>query len=136
MRRSVPGWALTSLDRELLSRARKTSIIVGCVMAAPVGTYFGWMAMAAWVAGLAWSLANLAVISSVVRGVVTTKTRDVHAIGLALAVKFPALYAIAVAMFLVLKLPALWWMAGFTWPFAVILLKSAGRAYLRLDETH
>jgi len=136
VRRSVPGWALTSVDRELIARAQKTSIIVGGVLAAPVGTYFGLMPMAAWVAGIIWSLANLALISSVVRGVITTKTRDVHAIGLALAVKFPVLYAAAVAMFLVLKLPALWWMAGFTWPFAVILLKSAGRAYLRLDETH
>ena len=136
VRRNVAGWVLASADEQLLGRARKTSLIVGLVMAAPVGTYFGLLAMAAWTAGIAWSLANLAVIGSVMRAVVTPKKRDVHAIYLALAVKFPVLYAIAVALLAVLKLPALWWMAGFTWPFAVMILKSAGRAYLRLDETH
>jgi len=135
VRRSVARATWTSVDATLLKRVRRTSIIVGLVMAIPFATYFGLMAAAGFIAGGAWSLANLAAIQSIVRRVLTDGERDKGAIVKALAVKFPVLYAAGFLMLAVAKLPVMWWVAGFSWPFFVATMKAAGRLYLRLDET-
>ena len=123
-----------ALDAAFLGRVRKMSLILGAASAVMVAFYFGAMPALAWTAGIAWSLINLAAVASLVRGVITTQARDIAAIVVTLTVKFPVLYATAVVLLVVLKLPALWWIAGFSWPFFVLLMKSAGRVYLRLDE--
>lgn len=135
VRSNVVNTASAAMSSDLLRRARKMALILGSVMAIMIAFYFGAMPAAAWMVGIVWSLANLAAIVSIVRNVVTTETRDSSAIVVALALKFPVLYAAGIALLVVLKLPALWWIAGFTWPFFVVLMKSAGRMYLRLDET-
>lgn len=134
-RHSVIDSMRASIDGDLLRRARRTSLIFGAVMGVMFAFYFGLMPAGAWMAGIVWSLFNLAAIRSLVRNVVTTEGRDYAVIVTALALKFPVLYATVVVLLLVLKVPALWWMAGFTWPFFVVLMKSAGRIYLHLDET-
>jgi len=126
-------WA--SMDADLLRRVRKTSIVLGLVMAAPFAFYFGWLNAAAWTAGIGWSLVNLGVIRSIVARVLADGPRDKRAIAFAMAVKFPVLYGAVALMLAVLKLPVMWWMAGFSWPFFVAVMKSLGRIYLRLDET-
>jgi len=126
-------WA--SVDADLLRRVRKTSAIFGVIIAIPVAFYIGWLPAAAFVAGIAWSLVNLAAIHSIVARVLTNETRNKRALALALGIKFPVLYAAGVVMLVFLKLPVGWWMAGFGWPFFVAVMKSVGRIYLRLDET-
>lgn len=133
--RNVAHATWRSVDAGLLKRVQRTSIIVGLVMAAPLGLYFGLWPAAGWIAGIAWSLANLAAIGSIVRKVLTDGERNRNAIILALAVKFPLLYAAGFALLAVVKVPVMWWVAGFTWPFFVAAMKAAGRLYLRLDET-
>jgi hypothetical protein len=122
------------LDAAFLGRVRKMSLFLGAVSAIMIAFYFGGMPALGWTAGIAWSLVNLAAVTSLVRKVVTTDGRDIAAIVVTLTVKFPVLYATAIALLVVVKLPALWWIAGFSWPFFVLLMKSAGRLYLRLDE--
>jgi hypothetical protein len=136
VRHSVVSTAWASMDADLLRRVRKTSVILGLVMAVPLAFYVGWMQATAFVAGTAWSLANLAAIHSIVSRVLTNESRDKRAIIVAMGIKFPVLYAAGFAMLVLLKLPVMWWMAGFGWPFFVAVLKSLGRIYLRLDETH
>ena len=136
VRHNVASTAWASLDADLLRRVRKTSLIVGLVMAIPVAFYIGWLPGTAFVAGMVWSLANLMAIHSIVSRVLTNEPRDKRAIVLAMGIKFPVLYAAGAAMLVLLKLPVMWWMAGFGWPFFVAVMKSVGRIYLRLDETH
>ena len=136
VRHNVASTAWASLDADLLRRVRKTSLIVGLVMAIPVAFYIGWLPGTAFVAGMVWSLANLMAIHSIVSRVLTNEPRDKRAIVLAMGIKFPVLYAVGAAMLVLLKLPVMWWMAGFGWPFFVAVMKSVGRIYLRLDETH
>jgi hypothetical protein len=124
------------MDADLLRRVRKTSLLLGLVLAVPLAFYIGWMQATAFVAGTAWSLVNLAAIHSIVSRVLTNEQRDKRAIIVAMGIKFPVLYAAGFAMLVLLKLPVMWWMAGFGWPFFVAVLKSLGRIYLRLDETH
>jgi len=124
----------SAIDGGLLRRVRKSSIVFGLVLAFPLATSFGWGAPAAWLAGIAWSLANLAATASLVRKVLTLEPRDKPSIVKSLLIKFPVLYAIGFAL-LVSGLPAQWTLAGFAWPLLVAVLKAAGRSYLRLDDT-
>lgn len=124
-------WAI---DGDFLRRVRKSAIVFGLVLAVPLATKFGLAAAAGWIAGGAWSLANLAATSSVVRRVITFEPRDRRSIAVSLAVKFPVLYGIGFGI-LASGLPAPWALAGFAWPLSVAVLKAAGRSYLRLDDT-
>lgn len=136
VRHNVVSTAWASMDADLLRRVRKTAAVTGLVMAIPVAFYVGWLPGTAFVAGIAWSIANLMAIHSIVSRVLTTEKRDTPAIVIATAIKFPVLYAAGAAMLVLLKLPVMWWMAGFGWPFFVAVMKSVGRIFLRLDETH
>ncbi len=136
VRHNVASTAWASVDADLLRRVRKTAAVVGLVMAIPVAFYIGWLPGTAFVAGMAWSLANLMAIHSIVSRVLTNERRDKRAIIFAMGIKFPVLYAAGAVMLVLLKLPVMWWMAGFGWPFFVAVMKSVGRIYLRLDETH
>jgi len=127
------GAIWTAIDGGFLGRVRKSSIVFGLVLAAPVASSFGWSAGAAWIAGGAWSIVNLAALASVMRKVLTMEPRDRGSIVKALAIKFPVLYAIGLGL-LALGLPAMWLLAGFAWPLFVAVLKAAGRSYLHLDD--
>ena len=135
VRHSVVTATWASMDADLLRRVRRTSVVLGLIMAAPVSFYIGWLPGVAWIAGITWSLFNLAAIQSIVARVLADGPRDKRAIAMALAVKFPVLYAAVAVMLGILKLPVMWWMAGFGWPFFVAVMKSLGRMFLRLDET-
>ena len=135
VRRNVVAATWASMDADLLRRVRKTSIVLGLVMAVPLAFYIGWLEATAWIAGWAWSLVNLAVTRSIVARVLADGPRDKKALALAMAIKFPVLYGAVAVMLAVLGLPVMWWMAGFSWPFFVAVMKSLGRIYLHLDET-
>ena len=131
---NVPGGRWSVMDLDLLRRVRNASLLFGAVLAIPIAYYFGWKGGLSWVAGIAWSVVNLAFITSLVKNVVTLEDRNLLRIALALVVKFPVLY---IAGWLMLRqgLSPLWMMAGFTWPFFVLVMKAGGRMYMKMDET-
>jgi len=131
---NLPGGRWSIMDLDLLRRVRNASILFGAVLAVPLSFYFGWNGGLSWVAGITWSLVNLVFITSLVKNVITLEERNLLSIVLALVVKFPVLY---IAGWLMLRqgLSPLWMMAGFTWPFFVLVLKASGRAYMKMDET-
>ena len=123
------------MDFAFLRRVRKTSITAGIPLAIVISFYWGPDNGTGWALGIAWSLLNLHFLSSVIKSVITSEKRDVPQILVALFVKFPVLY---VAGFFLLRsayLSAYGLVAGFTWPFFVILMKGFGRYYLKLDES-
>ena len=123
------------VDHELLRRVRNTSIIIGLPLAVVIATYWGLDVGGGWAAGIAWSIVNLHFIGSLVKKVVTTEERHIAAIVVTVFIKFPVLYG---AGFLLLwngYLSIAGLMAGFTWPFFVLMMKGLGRYYLKLDET-
>lgn len=130
---SAPATRWTGMDAGILKRTRRASIISSIVLGIPFATYFGVNSASAWLAGVAWSLVNLHFIAVIVKAMLSEQ-RNLPRIIMTMVVKFPLLYF---AGFLLLRsgyLPALWIVAGFTWPFGVIVLKGAGRAYMKLDE--
>jgi len=122
------------MDLDLLSRVRKSASIFGAVLAIPFATYFGIDSALAWVCGIAWSLTNLYFITTLTKEVITAGDRSVRKIVLTLLIKFPVLYAVGFFFLAGLRFPVIWLVAGFTWPFFVLVLKGLGRAWLRLDE--
>jgi len=122
------------MDLAFLARVRKASMIFGGIAAVPVAVYWGLPMGCAWVAGLAWSLVNLFFIGEVVTNVITAEDRDLSRIVIAVAIKFPVLYAVGFALLWVKWLPVIGLVCGFSWPFFVIMMKAFGRAYLRMDE--
>lgn len=119
---------------EFLVRVRKTSIVLGIIVAPVIATYFGFGASGAWLAGIAWSLVNLHFIAELMKLIVTKRKRAYARIALVMAAKFPLLYA---AGFLLLEsgtLPVAGLLAGFFWPLFVTTMKALGRVFLKLDE--
>lgn len=132
-RHSAAGAWWSSFDTAFLRRVRRTSVIVGAVLGVPIATYFGLMPATGWLAGVVWSVLNLSAIETVVRGVLTLETRDKPRIARGLALKFGVLYGVVVFLLAVVHVPALWWVAGFTWPLFVAVMKAFGRSFLHLD---
>jgi hypothetical protein len=124
----------TQMDLAFLARVRRMSIVVGAILAVPIATYWGLKTGGAWVAGLAWSLVNLFFIGEVIKSVITPDDRNLPRILVALLVKFPVLYGVGFLLLWVEWLPVLGLVAGFTWPFVVLVLKAVGRAYTGMDE--
>lgn len=124
----------SGMDLEFLARVRRASMIVGAIVAAPVAAYWGWRMGAAWVAGVAWSLVNLFFIGEVVKHVITAGERDTLRILVAVAIKFPVLYALGFLLLWIRELPVAGLVAGFSWPFFVMVMKAIGRAYLHMDD--
>jgi hypothetical protein len=122
------------MDLAFLARVRKMSIITAAVISIPVAYYWGFGMGAAWLAGVAWSLVNLFFIGQVIKNVITAEERDLIKILVAVVVKFPVLYALGFLLLWLEQLPVVGLVAGFTWPFLVMVLKAVGRAYLRMDE--
>jgi hypothetical protein len=125
----------TSMDLAFLARVRRTSAIAGAVAAILVAVYWGPWIAAGWLAGVAWSLVNLYFIGEVIRGVITAEERDTMKLIVVLAIKFPVLYALGFLLLWLEQLPVAALVAGFSWPFAVMVLKAFGRVYMGLDET-
>lgn len=123
------------MDHAFLRRARKTSIVTGFVCAILISFYWGLEHGGGWAFGLAWSLFNLHFTSSVVTKSLTVEKRDAPRILVALLIKFPVLYAVGYLLLRSGFFTVIGLVAGFTWPFFVMLMKGLGRHYLKLDES-
>lgn len=123
------------MNLDILRRVRKTSIVIGVPMAVIITTYWGYGVGGGWIAGIAWSLVNLYFIGSLVQKALTTGDRNVAAIVAAVFIKFPVLYAAGFVLLWNGYLSVAGLVAGFTWPFFVLVMKGAGRYYMKLDET-
>jgi hypothetical protein len=123
------------IDLDLLSRVRKTSIVIGAPVALVISTYWGLSVGGGLAAGIAWSLVNLHFIASLVKKTLTTGDRNVPGIVLIAFIKFPVLYAAGFFLLWNGYLSVAGLVAGFTWPFFVLSMKGLGRHYLKLDDT-
>jgi hypothetical protein len=122
------------MDLDILKRVRKTSLVIGVPLGVVISTYWGISVGGAWIAGIAWSLVNLYFIGSLVQKVITTADRSTPAIVAIVFIKFPVLYAAGFFLLWNGYLSVAGLVAGFTWPFFVLMMKGLGRYYLKLDE--
>lgn len=115
---------------DFLVRVRRTSLVAGFLGSLAAFAYVSTPAGLGFAAGLVWSLLNLGLIEQVVLGM-TSKERGsrpaLTRIALALA---GSLALFAAGAWLLLRLPTLSLVSGFTLPFGVIVLKAASRMVL------
>ncbi len=122
------------IDLDVLNRVRKTTIIIGIPLAIVITFYWGLPVGGGWAAGIAWSLINLYFIGSLVKKVVTTGKPNVSGAVIVMLIKFPVLYAAGLFLLWNGRLAVAGLVAGFSWPFFVLLMKALGRHYLKLDD--
>lgn len=111
---------------EFLRRIHRTSLmatVAGALFAAVYASYATGIGFAA---GALWSLANLRLLEAIV----TTLTGGRHAKRRAVLAGVANVALLALGGLLLVRLPVLPLVAGFTLPFAVIFLKAASRALL------
>ncbi|MFQ5606777.1 MAG: hypothetical protein ACE5GA_02435 [Candidatus Zixiibacteriota bacterium] len=92
-----------------------------------------WDALAFLSAG-AWSLVNMLFLSATVRATIKPGKVDFLAVAGLLLVKFPALYLAGYFLLSFDKFDTMYMFAGFSVFFAVLLLKTIGRAVMRIES--
>jgi F-type H+-transporting ATPase subunit a len=114
---------------EFLGRIRRTSLLAAAVVALFLAVYSGYRIGAAFAAGALWSLANLRLLEAIVTRISGPDGtgRDLRRAALAGLANVGLL---ALGGLLLVKLPVLALAAGFTLPFAVIVLKAASTLLL------
>lgn len=124
----------TSFSEDFLRRSMRMTALLVLVGSLFALIYSGtWQALAL-LSGGAWSLVNLNFLKAGVRAVITLERRDRLAIaGLAL-IKFPTLYLTGYFLLSFSKFDVGYLLMGFSVFFAVLVLKSLGRALLHLDD--
>ena len=121
------------MDSAFIIRSLRTTVALA-LLGFILGAYY---VSSAWGVGFAlgalWSIANLYLIKVLIEKVITLEKRPTGPVVLMVLVKFPLLYGLG---FLVLSWG--WYdvlapLFGFSLPFAVIVLKAAGRFWLGID---
>jgi F-type H+-transporting ATPase subunit a len=114
------------LSADFLRRVRNATWLVGALGVLALTTYAGLKPGLAAAAGLVISLLNLKLLEELfVRGLSSAEHRG-WKLGLSLLLKFPLLLGGAVVSLGLFRLPPIWFLAGFTLIFAVVVLKILG----------
>jgi F-type H+-transporting ATPase subunit a len=111
---------------EFLARIRRTSLAATALVAIFAAVDFSYVVGLAVAAGALWSLANLRLLEALV----TSLTGGAHAPRRALLAGLANVALLVVGGVLLAKLPPLALAAGFTIPFAVLVLKTASSVLL------
>jgi F-type H+-transporting ATPase subunit a len=115
---------------EFLARVRKTSVVVGAVVALLAGTYRSPAEGLGFAVGLAWSLVNLRLLEVLIVTLTGPGRGEVPALRRAALAIAGTLGLFAVGALLLAVLPPMSLVAGFTFPLAVIVLKAASMMLL------
>jgi len=115
---------------DFLARVRRVTIALAVVLGVVTATYASPLSALGLLAGAAWSLVNLLLLETLVVAATSpggSPARAAQRAGWAIG-GMAALFA--AGAWLLFHLPALWLVAGFSAPFAVIVLKAVSRALL------
>jgi F-type H+-transporting ATPase subunit a len=110
---------------EFLTRVRTTSLWMGLVTSLFAVTLRGLSPGLGLFAGIAWCLVNLALIQMLVVALTGPERSEPRGLARAAIAIGGMLALFAAGAFLLMKLPAIWLVAGFTFPFLVLVLKAA-----------
>jgi len=125
---------VTAPGIDFLGRTLRTTSVVILVYL-PFGYfYFGFYHTLAVFSGAVWGLLNLMFLAGVVRATIRAGGVDTaRLVGFAL-IKFPLLYAAGYGLLKVPQFEPLHLLIGFSAGLAVLALKAAARAWLKLDN--
>ncbi len=109
-----------------LVRTGLVALVTGVLIGLWVAWTWGWRSGAGFTAAMLWSLANFAVLAALLREI--TSREGIHKGRVAgwAALKVVGLYGLGAWVLFQQWFPPIAVMAGFTWPLAVVLLRSLG----------
>jgi F-type H+-transporting ATPase subunit a len=110
---------------EFLSRVRATSLWMGAIASLFAITLRGFGPGLGLFAGIAWCLVNLALLQMLVVATTGPGRGEPRGVARAAIAIGGMLGLFAAGAFLLMKLPPIWLVAGFTFPFLVLVLKAA-----------
>jgi len=110
---------------EFLARVRRTTLWTGAVAALTVATYGAPLLALAFLLGAVWSLANLRLIELLVVALTGPERGGSRALRRCAVALGGMIALFAAGALLLSRLSPVWLMAGFSWPFGVIVLKAA-----------
>jgi CHASE2 domain-containing sensor protein len=119
---------------EFLHRVLRATSVVGILAFAFVAVYYNLNFAWGLLVGCAWGIGNFWALTRIITAVVRPGEVDRRRVLILAAIKFPVLY---VAGYFILRsdwFPPISLLVGFTILFVVIVLKAAGRMFLRLDD--
>jgi hypothetical protein len=123
-----------TMGLEFLHRVLRATSVVGVLVFAFVAVYYNINFAGGLLTGCAWGIGNFWTLTRIITAVVRLGEVDRRRTLILAALKFPVLY---LAGYFILRLdwfPPISLLAGFTILFVVIVLKAAGRMFLRLDD--
>ncbi|HEY2955560.1 MAG TPA: F0F1 ATP synthase subunit A [Candidatus Eisenbacteria bacterium] len=116
--------------KTFLARVRRATIVLAAVAAIAGATYASLPSGLAVAAGAAWSLVNLLLLETLVRAATTPGTEPASVARRAGWALGGMALLLAAGAWLLFHTPALWLVAGFSLPFAVMVLKAVSHALL------
>jgi len=115
---------------EFLARVRRTTLWTGAVAALTVATYGAPLLALAFLLGAVWSLANLRLIELLVVALTGPERGGSRALRRCAVALGGMIALFAAGALLLSRVSPVWLMAGFSWPFGVIVLKAASSLVL------
>lgn len=116
-----------ALDPSFLRRSRAAAVILGGISVLYVALYAGWRPALGHSAGFVLALLNLWLLEILFTRLLRPDPRYGPKLTLALLAKLPLLFGGAALALFVGKLPAKWFLIGFSVPLVVTLLRVIGR---------
>ncbi len=130
-----PANSLSSFSADFLRRSMRMTALLLLVGALFVALRIDAWAALAFFSGGVWTLVNLIFLTAAVRTVVRPEGPDKFAAAGLLLIKFPALYVAGYYLLSFEKFSAVFLLIGFSVFFGVLVLKSLGRAILKMEDS-
>jgi hypothetical protein len=111
---------------DFLVRTGLVALVTGVLIGLWVAWHWGWRSGAGFTAAVLWSLANFAVLSALLREITNRDGIRKGRVAAWAALKIVGLYGFGAWILYQQWFPLIAVMAGFTWPLAVVLLRSLG----------
>ncbi|MCC6543307.1 MAG: hypothetical protein IT392_02250 [Nitrospirae bacterium] len=121
------------MERNFLKRSIRASVIVTVILFPFTLYYFGIHTGWGFVAGSAWNIVNVYLLSQVVINLITPHPSNKKLGAVAGILKFPVLYGIGYVILSYTNPSVYGIMAGFTLILGIILLKAIGIYYLNIS---
>lgn len=109
-----------------LVRTGLVALVTGVLIGLCVAWLWGWRSGAGFTVAVLWSLANFAVLAALLREITSREGIHKGRVAAWAALKVVGLYGLGVWILFQQWFPPIAVMAGFTWPLAVVLLRSLG----------
>ncbi len=111
---------------DFLRRSALAALVTGVLVGLGVAWHWGWAAGSGFAASLLWGLADFTVLAMILRILTGQGSRNKTALAALVFLKLVGLYGLALLLLWKRWFPLPAFLAGFSWPLFVVLLRALG----------